>query len=480
MGFDISKIKNKEDRALISDAIKLCENGFYRASYIMAWLSCAESLKRRFYELGKRDSNAGKLYKNIEELEKQHKSVDNEIINGAFNFNLISDTEKEKLKHFFSMRSVYSHPYEEAPSKVDCEQIIENIIQIVLSRPVLLKEGGISFILDRLTKEESFLNNSSTEINTYSKELISIIDPKKYSYFLKKYLQFLNDTPKDQRKGILYNRGIMILSYMAFNIGIENIWSNEEFENILYTYRNASLNVFAELNIFLLLDQKFKNIIINRLFEDIPDNLSLIKYLDSFYIKNILTENQRRKFSFIVFDINWRDLPSIELSLKALYPRIISGLKSHNWHMQNPACEYIIHFGSFDDTLSDEEYVELGRNILQSYVGGSSGAHSLLYRISTVGNTPISLIQGIVEECFYDDNKKLRLKISNPQLIEQIIDKNLSFEEQENLFLEIATNIQQTEIKRNWDWSEYDQIPDTGLLGKIKKVLNENYPVFPF
>ena len=69
MGFDISKIKNKEDRALISDAIKLCENGFYRASYIMAWLSCAESLKRRFYELGKRDSNAGKLYKNIEELE---------------------------------------------------------------------------------------------------------------------------------------------------------------------------------------------------------------------------------------------------------------------------------------------------------------------------------------------------------------------------------------------------------------------------
>ena len=148
--------------------------------------------------------------------------------------------------------------------------------------------------------------------------------------------------------------------------------------------------------------------------------------------------------------------------------------------MQNPACEYIIHFGSFDDTLNDEEYLELGRNILQSYVGGSSGAHSLLYRISTVGNTPISLIQGIVEECFYDDDKKLRLKISNPQLIEQIIDKNLSFEEQENLFLEIATNIQQTEIKRNWDWSEYDQIPDTGLLGKIKKVLNENYPVFPF
>lgn len=480
MSLDISKIKNKEDKPLISDAIKLCENGFYRASYIMAWLSCAESLKRRFYELGARDSKAGHLFKEIEELERQHKSVDNDIIDGAFNCNLITDSEKEKLKHFFCMRSVYSHPYEEAPTKVDCEQIIENVIQIVLSRPVLLKEGGISFILDRLTKEESFLNNSSTEINTYSKELISIIDPKKYSYFFKKYLQFLNDTPKDQRKGILYNRGIMILSYMAFNIGIENIWSNEEFENILYTYRNASLNVFAELNIFLLLDKKFKNIIINRLFEDIPDNLSLIKYLDSFYIKNILTEKQRRNFSFIVFDINWRYLPSIELSLKALYPRIISALKSHNWHMQNPACEYIIHFGSFDDTLNDEEYVELGRNILQSYVGGSSGAHSLLYRISTVGNTPISLIQGIVEECFYDDNKKLRLKISNPQLIEQIIDKNLSFEEQENLFLEIATNIQQTEIKRNWDWSEYDQIPDTGLLGKIKKVLNENYPVFPF
>ena len=480
MGFDISKIKNKEDRALISDAIKLCENGFYRASYIMAWLSCAESLKRRFYELGKRDLNVGKLYKNIEASEKQHKSVDNEIIDGAFNFNLISDTEKEKLKHFFSMRSVYSHPYEEAPSKVDCEQIIENVIQIVLSKPVFLKEGGISFILDLLTKEKSFLNNSSTEINPYAQELISLIDPKKYRYFFEKYLKFLNNVPKDQRNGILYNRGIMILSYMAFNIGIENIWRNEEFESILYTYRNASLNVFAELNIFLLLDKKFKNIIINRIFEDIPDNLSLIKYLDSFYTKNILTERQRRDFSFIVFDIDWRYLPSIELSLKALYPRIISSLKSHNWHMQNPACEYIIHFGSFDDTLSNEEYVELGRNILQSYVGGSSGAHSLLNRVSIVGNTPIPLIQGIIEECFYDNHKKLRLKISNPQLIEQIINKNISKDIQTILFQIIKKNIQHAEIKRNWDWDEYDKIPDNGLLGKIKKELNKKHPVFPF
>ena len=72
MSFDISKIKNKEDKSLISDALKLCENKFYRASYIMAWLSCAESLKRRFYELGGRDSDAGSLYRRIKELEKHN------------------------------------------------------------------------------------------------------------------------------------------------------------------------------------------------------------------------------------------------------------------------------------------------------------------------------------------------------------------------------------------------------------------------
>jgi len=414
MGFDISKIKNKEDRALISDAIKLCENGFYRASYIMAWLSCAESLKRRFYELGKRDSNAGKLYKNIEELEKQHKSVDNEIIDGAFNFNLISDTEKEKLKHFFSMRSVYSHPYEEAPSKIDCEQIIENIIQIVLSKPVFLKEGGISFILDLLTKEKSFLNDSSEEIENYVSEIISLIDPKKYDYLCEKYLKFLETMTKDQQTDILYKRGIYFIRFFIRIVGIKKIWKDDDFENILYTYRNSSLNIFSTLNIFNELNRKYQSVIVNRLQEELNDNWFLIGYLDRIFSHSLMTKEQSLDYLKIIQGLSWDKLNSLGLSIKSMFKRLIRDLKSYNWYHQNPACQYIKNYPLFlaEDELTDDEFIELGRNILQAYDGNSSMAGELLNDIAMIGGNPITLIQGIIEECFYDDRGKLRLKIS--------------------------------------------------------------------
>ena len=482
MSFDISKIKNKEDKSLISDAIKLCENKFYRASYIMAWLSCAESLKRRFYELGGRDSEAGSLYRKIKELEKQHQSVDHELIEGAYKFNLISDTEKEKLLHFFSMRSVYSHPYEEAPSEIDCHQIIESVIEIVLLRPILLKEGGISFILGRLTKEKSFLNDSVEEIKNYVSEIIPLIDPKKYDYMCEKYLKFLESMTKDQYTDILFKRGIYFIRKFVEQVRIKNIWNDEEFENILYTYRNSTLRIFATLDIFKDLSTKYQSIIINRLQEDSENNLSLMKYLDNIFSQSLMNRNQSSNYLKVIQEFSWEQLNSIGLSIKSMYKRLIQDLKSYNWYRQNPACQYMKNYPLFlaDDELTDDEFIELGRNILQSYDGSSSAAGELLEDLSKIGGTPIALIQGIIEECFYDNHKKLRLKIPNPQLISQVIDNNLSTENQENLFLEISTTIQANEIKRDWNWYEYNKIPDTGFLGNIKKVLDANHPVLPF
>ena len=39
-----------EDRPLFEEAVKAARVGALRASYLMIWLSCAESLKRRFRE----------------------------------------------------------------------------------------------------------------------------------------------------------------------------------------------------------------------------------------------------------------------------------------------------------------------------------------------------------------------------------------------------------------------------------------------
>ena len=43
----IDQIFNEEDRKLFQEAVLSAQAGALRASYIMIWISCAESIKRR-------------------------------------------------------------------------------------------------------------------------------------------------------------------------------------------------------------------------------------------------------------------------------------------------------------------------------------------------------------------------------------------------------------------------------------------------
>lgn len=478
MIIDINKINNIEDRTLISDSIKLCEQKFYRASYIMAWLSCAESLKRRFYELGKRDENAGAVSKKIKGLEEKHSSVDNEIIENALKLNLISDVEKQKLLYFFKMRSVYSHPYECAPNETDCLHIIKSVFDIVLSHPVLLKEGGISFILGRLTKEKSFLNDSEEDVKNYVSEITPLIDSSKYNFLCEKYMAFLENETKDQDCDIIFRRGICFIKNFIKKIDVENIWTNEEFENVLYKYRKTSLKIFTDTDIFKQLANKHQSIIINRLQEDCKNDHYLISYLDNIFTHFYMTKEQTNEYLNTIRLLDWSKLKGLNLSIKAMYQKIIASLKSYNWNIQNPACQYITyyHFFADENQLDDTHYINLGRNILQAYDGNSYDAFLLLCDMSKNRSYPVPMIQGVIEECFYDENEQIRLKIRDNNLIENVINI-LSEDERNNLLVKLLRIIKIGRIKRNWNKFEYEKISDNGFIGKIKEALNERFPV---
>ncbi|MHB9091106.1 MAG: hypothetical protein ACYC7H_06775, partial [Chloroflexota bacterium] len=56
----LEEVASPEDKILFQEAVDAAAGGAYRAAYIMTWLSCAESLKRRFSELATRDNTAQK------------------------------------------------------------------------------------------------------------------------------------------------------------------------------------------------------------------------------------------------------------------------------------------------------------------------------------------------------------------------------------------------------------------------------------
>lgn len=180
---DLNKIKNEEDKILITDAIKLADSGFLRASYIMSFLACIESLKRRFIELGKKDSTIGRINTEIRSREERHESIEKYVISKAKELMLIDDIEKSKLEYFWGMRSVYSHPYEQNPSYLDCQHIINSIYEIILSKPLLIRTGILSSIIKRITDEESYIRNDNCEIDSFVKELFIRVDPTCFTYF---------------------------------------------------------------------------------------------------------------------------------------------------------------------------------------------------------------------------------------------------------------------------------------------------------
>ena len=105
----IDKVPAEEDRVLLEEAKASLRGGALRAAYIMTWIACAESLKRRFREAQTRDSHAGKIVGEIEEKERQRKSVDAYLIQKASEYGFIQLGEQRSVEHVYEMRLSLIH-----------------------------------------------------------------------------------------------------------------------------------------------------------------------------------------------------------------------------------------------------------------------------------------------------------------------------------------------------------------------------------
>jgi predicted nucleic acid-binding protein len=104
-----------------------------------------------------------------------------------------------------------------------------------------------------------------------------------------------------------------------------------------------------------------------------------------------------------------------ELDNKNNIDDIIDGLKSHNWHVQNPTISRFISTISslpFTPNMHDSWFV-LGRNVFQAASGGSFAAIEFLANIKGMLNrideeVACVLLAGIIFEPFFDSEGRLR------------------------------------------------------------------------
>lgn len=101
-----------------------------------------------------------------------------------------------------------------------------------------------------------------------------------------------------------------------------------------------------------------------------------------------------------IADKNWYD---------PIISSIIDKFKSHSWYSQNDAIDELKRLKN----LSKDQLFIVGRNILQSYIGGSHNCDSFIHSIQSImdyteKNGDNHLLNGILYEIYFDSNGQFR------------------------------------------------------------------------
>ncbi len=412
----LESILSDEDQLLFEDAVKSAECGALRASYIMIWLSCAESLKRRFREAQKRDGNAGRIVGEISDAESQHRSVDKLVLERAKEYGFLSDSAHTILLHIYDMRCIYGHPYEEAPTEEQLIHAASSVVEHLLSRPVTLKHGFCKQLLNDLTADTVYLDDYKEAVQAFASDVLLRIDKTVFPWFFEEYAKKLDAL--DPTLKIFIRRGRWFLQQMV-NAGGEEIFDDDEWLRIVSTYKTLSVHLFCKAEAFQMLGERAQDCLVGIILEKSVANPSLLQVLDYLDLKNGLTQRQLERFKERIdqgrsriagHSASWFRATGLRMSL--YFPNIIELLKSHNYHTQNPAAELVSEKGA--DAVAELSEINqelLGRNILQSADGG---AYSSIELIEETGGSawPAAFVKGLVFECFINESNQIRIKES--------------------------------------------------------------------
>ena len=408
-----SQILAVDDKVLFEEAVNSAKGGALRAAYLMVWISCAESLKRKFKEASIRDHNAGKCLEKIEEKEDNKHSSDKCILDQSLEYGFIDTAAHTKLLHIYTMRCLYGHPYEKAPTETELQSAAEHVVSFVLSQPTHLKYGFAQDIIKRLLEDPHYLDNFEEAVCSYAKELKLKISEDIYEWLLLKYWKELETLFGDKSAYDILWRGLWFSQAFLLECDTDFFSKPDWFHHIQRFPKMLSM-VLSYPELFKNVDSSTQDYAISTLIDGSKRVPTKVKYLYSLEQSNVLTTRQaERVIEFLEEqsdDTKW--LWASELSISFSFNKIIEKLKSYNWYTQKPVIDLIRNQLTELTSLDEAQQVEIGRNILQTANGGESSANEFLLTFSKGDlKLPIQVIQGLLFECFLNDDLEFRFKI---------------------------------------------------------------------
>jgi hypothetical protein len=197
-----AKIFEAHDRPLFEEAMTCFEAGALRSSYIMTWISVAESLRNRLSVMAQRgDGQAGKILKELERFEKQNQATDFYLLDQTKDLGLVTDEQHDKLSHLRTMRNRYAHPTGRGPAKQETLAALEIVVDAVLSQPTLLRHGYADYQLVVLFDEPHWLPDDEQTVRenaaSVARRLHPIAAPRLLEGLVEGYEKIFGDPERD-------------------------------------------------------------------------------------------------------------------------------------------------------------------------------------------------------------------------------------------------------------------------------------------
>ncbi len=418
-----NRILSDEDRPLFDEAALSASAGALRSAYVMIWLSCAESLKRRFREAEQYDNAAGKIVGKIDAREKGHNSVDKMLIDSAWEYGFISDSGHTVLSHIYVMRNIYAHPYEEAPSQEEVTYAADTVVSLVLSQQVKLRHGFGQRLLDDLLRDISYLDDQYSAVAACVLRILPRLDESIYGWILTKYWEELEDGWSDPSMRIFLRRGVMFSHAMLLETGVE-VFSREKWHELVRQFPNTLMRVVcADARIFNDLDSLAQDSLIGAILEDSETRARALTHLEYLDGRGALSERQRERFQERVSQLSSRELRASRLRTTTCYEKLVSAMRAYDWYIQNPAISLLMSNGPRQaEELTDAQQETIGRNILQASEGDArSGVIFLRMLAEDPMPWPPGVLRGIVLETLINEDSVIRDKMKHIGLVASVL-----------------------------------------------------------
>lgn len=316
----LREIETEEDKQLFTEACKCSSMGAYRAAYIMLWLSCIESLKRKFKTAKRNDPRAEEIVEEINQRENEGESVDLYVLETSKDYGFIkNDIQEQHLRNIYEDRCVFAHPYEKNPAKESLLSAAKKVVDYVLSQRTTLGKPYIDELIEKLAHEHHFLAGDDHAVNNYVGKVIPKISSDYYFYFMENLweeLQKVNNTSNSK----IVNRGISFSKKFLSKIKV-NFIEEHNFSNVIMESPQIAPFVLVHPSVFPALDGQCQGQVIDILISKSSgrdkkriDNAEILRKIDKLSEHGKLTTNQLEKFKSRLNEMNHGDLTELELS----------------------------------------------------------------------------------------------------------------------------------------------------------------------